>query len=116
MTKTKMIVIWGDEDILSSSIELILTARAEWKVVYISNKEDLGALIMAEGAVQPDIVIIHQECRDNPANFPLQFLQDHPTIKVISVNLENNLLDVYSKQKILVKKTSDLIEVIDNAL
>ena len=114
MAKSKMIVIWGRGDILSSSIELFLAAKADWKVVSVSNKEDLDALILAVETTQPDIVIIHRGCLDDRTNLSLQFLQDHPAIKVITINLENNAMDVYSKQKIMVKQASDLIAVIES--
>jgi DNA-binding NarL/FixJ family response regulator len=116
MAWSKMIVIWGSENILSSSIELFLADKADWKVVRISNKEDLDALILAVEATKPDIVIIHQGCHADPTNLPLQWLQDHPAIKVITISLEDNLLDVYSKQKKKVKQASDLISVIENEL
>ena len=114
MTNSKVIVMWGSEDILSSSIEHFLSAKADWKVVSISNKEDLETLILAVEPTQPDIVIIHQGCHNKPTDLPLQFLQDRAVIKVIRVSLEDNLMDVYSKQKILVTQASDLITVIEN--
>jgi DNA-binding NarL/FixJ family response regulator len=114
MPKSKMIVIWDSEDILSSSIEFLLAGKEDWKVIHISNKADLDALIRAVETTQQDIVIIQQACQNEPANLPLHLLQDHPTIKVITISLKNNLMDVYSKQKIMVKGTSDLINVIEN--
>jgi len=114
MAKSKMIVVWGGEDILSSSIELFLAAKQDWKVVRISNKKDLDAVILAVETTQPDIVIIHQECIKDQTNSALQLLKRHPAIKVITISLENNVMDVYSKKKILVKQASDLITVIEN--
>ena len=115
MTKPKKIVVWGSEDILSSSIEFFLAAKEDWNVVSISNHEDLDALISAVETTQPDIVIINQACNADLTNLPLQLLQDHPAIKVITIGLENNVMDVYSKQKVLVKQAADLITVIENA-
>lgn len=114
MTNAKMILIWGGEDILSSSIEFILSAKDDWKVVSISNQEGCGTLSMALETTQPDIVIIHQGFHHDPTQLALQLLQDHPAIKVIMINLENNVIEVYSKQKILAKEASDLITVIEN--
>jgi phosphoribosylanthranilate isomerase len=114
MAKSKMIVVWGGEDILSLSIELFLAAKQDWKVVRISNKKDLDAVILAVETTQPDIVIIHHECIKDQTNSALQLLQRHPAIKVITISLENNVMDVYSKKKILVKQVSDLITVIEN--
>jgi chemotaxis response regulator CheB len=114
MTKSKTIVIWGSEGIFGSSIERFLAAKEDWKVVSISNTEDRDALILAVETLQPDIVIIHQGFPDDLANLALQLLPNHPAIKVIMVSLENNLMDVYSKQAILAKEASDLITVIEN--
>ena len=114
MTSSKLIVIWDSEDILSSSIELFLSTKPDWQVVSTSNKAILNSLIMGVGTTNPDIVIIHQGFHNNPAIFPLQLLQDHPAIKVILISLEDNLMDIYSKQKILVRKATDLISVIEN--
>ena len=112
----RSILIWGNEDILSSSIELFLEANKNWNVVNLSNNDDLNILIQAMETMQPDIVIINQDPWNNPTNLPLEFLKDHPAIKVIIVNLENNAMEVYSKQKIIVKQASDLIAVIDNEI
>ena len=114
MAKSKIIVVWGSEDILNSSIEVFLAVKEEWKVARISNKEDLDALILAVETTQPDIVIIHQECINGPTNLPLQLLKDHAVIKVITISLENNTMEVFSKQKLMVRQASDLITVIEH--
>jgi len=114
MTEEKLILFCGGEDILSSSIEFILSTRDDWKVISISNLEGCEALRKAMETLHPDIVIIHQEFHLAPKRLMLQLLQDHPAIKVIMVSLENNMIEVYSKQNILAKETSDLITVIEN--
>ena len=114
MTKSKMIVVWGDEDILSSAIEFFLASKADWKVVNISKKDNVNALIRAVKTSQPDIVILHGGKDDCVANLPLRLLQDHSAIKVITISLENNSMEVYTRQNIWVKQPSDLISVIEN--
>ena len=114
MTKSKMIVIWDGEDILSSYIKSFLAAQEGWQVISIANKDGLVALKLAVETRQPDIVIIHQGYQNGPPNLPMQLLQDYPAIKVIAINLENNLMEIYSHQKILAKQASDLIAVIEN--
>lgn len=112
MKKQKTIVVWGREDILISSIKLFLAVQEDWTVVSITSQEELDALVLNPDAKQPDIVVIHQGCHNSPEDFPLQLLQEHPTIKVIMVSLEDNLMDVYSKQKVLLRDASDLISAI----
>lgn len=114
MTKSKLIVIWDGEDILSSYIKSFLATQEGWQVVSIANKEGLEALKLAVKTAQPDIVIIHQGYQNSSANLPMQLLQDYPAVKVIAISLENNLMEIFSKQEIWVKQVSDLIGVIEN--
>ena len=115
MTKEKLILLCGGEDILSSSIEFTLSTRDDWKVFSISNLKGCETLRKAMETLHPDIVIIHQEFHQDPKHLILQLLMDHPTIKVIMVSLENNMIEVYSKQNILAQEASDLITVIENS-
>ena len=114
MTKPKMIVVWGSEDILSAYIEYFLAAKDDWNVVSISNQEAQETLMLAVDTMQPDFVIINQPCNADLTDLPLKLLQDHPAIKVITIGLENNLMDVYSLQQVFIRQAADLIKVIDN--
>jgi len=112
--KSKKILVWGCEDILNSSIKLFLSAKEDWQVISITDKESLKSLNLAVETSHPDIVIIQQSYQNSSNKLPLQILQEHPTIKVITISLENNLMEIFSKQKLLVKQASDLIAVIEN--
>jgi len=115
MVKSKTIVMWGREDLLSSSVELFLTNQKGWEVISISNEESFNALLQAVDKMHPDVVIIHQGDRSANSSLPMQLIQDHPGLKVITLSLQDNLMEVYSKQKILVKAASDLISVVESA-
>jgi hypothetical protein len=108
-----MVVVWGGEDVLSSSIEFFLATKVDWQVISISKTKGLDALTQAVETTHPDIVIIFQECYNSSNNIPLQLLMDYPAIKVIMMNLEDNTLEVFNKQNIKVKHASDLITVIE---
>jgi len=112
----KTILIMGQEDILSYSVDHYLTHQKGWNVVSISNEEIFDELMLAVNKVNPDVVIIHQDDQTRHLNLPAILLQDHPMLKVITLNLNNNLMEVYSKQNILVKSTSDLISVVEGDL
>lgn len=114
ITKSKTVVLWGSEDILISSVESILASKKEWEVVSLSNKEDIDALIRAVETTHANIVILQQGEHSDPAFLPMQLIKALPSLKVITVNLENNSMEVFSKQKIWVKDVSDLISAFDN--
>jgi hypothetical protein len=113
MPNPKMIAIWGGDNILSSFIELILAAREEWQVVRLTSKEDLDALLLESGDALPEIIIVHQECGD-PADLPIHFMHDYPVFKVIMLNLKDNTMEVYNRQKFMVKQSSDVIFALES--
>ena len=110
--KSKTIVLWGREDLLSTSVKHILTMQNGWKVVKISNEETLDTLIKVVDEVKPDVVIIHQGDRAGDLSLPTVLLRDYPGLKMIAVSLNDNLMEVYSKQNISVTSAIDLISVI----
>jgi len=113
MKKSKKIVLWGREDLLSSSVELFLTNQKGWQVISISDEEKFETLIRAVNKVDPDVVFIHQGDRAGNSNLPMRLLQDHPDLKVITFSLQNNLMEVYGKQNIIIESASDLIAVVE---
>jgi hypothetical protein len=111
--KPKTIVLWGLDDLLSSSVEFFLTIQKGWKVINISDEEHLDAMIQTVDRVNPDVVIIHQGKQNSNLNLPPILLQNHPGLKVITVSLDNNLMEVYSKQNILVRSAADLVSAVE---
>jgi DNA-binding NarL/FixJ family response regulator len=116
MTKSKRIVLWGLEDLLSSSVESYLSHQEGWQVVNISDEKDFEALIQEIDRLHADIVIIPYPDLVGIADMPLKIFHRHPKVKVITVNLQNNILEVFGKQKIMITAASDLISVIEGDL
>ena len=111
--KSKSIVLWGREDLLSSSVELFLTNEKCWNVVSISNQESLDELIRTVDKLTPDVVIIQQGDLYSNLNLPAKLLQDHPGLRVIVINPHDNLMEVYSKQNFMATSASDLLSVVE---
>lgn len=111
--KSKTIVLWGREDLLSTSVELLLTAQKGWKVINIPIEETLDALMKAMDEVKPDIVIIPREDHADRLKLPTVLFDNYPKLKVITVSPDNNLMEVYSKQDILISSAFDLISAIE---
>jgi len=114
--KSKTIVLWGREDILSSSVELFLTKQKGWKVVNISNEENLDVLIKTMDKLKPDVVIIPQRDHADNLKLPTVLFDNHPELRVITVSPNDNSMEVYSRQNIVAKAASDLIAAIENDL
>jgi hypothetical protein len=114
MAKSKTVVLWGSEDILISSVESILSSNKEWEVVSLSKKDDIDALNQAVESSHASIVIMQQGKTCDSSLLSMQLIKDLPSLKVITVNLDDNSMEVFSKQQIWVKDVSDLISVFNN--
>jgi len=110
--KQKRILLWGRGDLLSSSVELFLTKQKEWHVFNLLNDENPETLIKKVAELCPDVVIVYRWGYAGDLNLPTNLIQGRPGLKVIAVNPENNVVEVYSKQYITVKSASDLISVV----
>jgi len=113
-TRPKAIVLWGKEDLLVSSFGYYLASQKNWQVVGISKKESIEILDQAVKETDPDFVIIRLGEYNVTTLLPMQLLQRHPSLKVITVRLENNSMEVYSKYTRETKKATDLISVLDH--
>lgn len=110
----KNIVLCGPEDLLGRAMELFLTLRGGWGVIRVLDSGRAEDLIRQVEAVQPDVVIIY---RDEPAQgggLPLQLLQSRPDLKVITLGLKNNFVEVYNRRTVWLEHTADLFAVIED--
>ena len=112
MTTPKTIMLWGQEDLLSSTLELILATQKEWRVISIANEGNCDALIQAVDKVSPDVIIFHKGSFDNNFHLPTALFKNRPNLKVITANLSNNTIEVFSKQNIKIMSSSDLISAV----
>lgn len=113
---TRKTILWGREDLLSRAVLLFLETRMDWDVIKVSSDGGVDNLIQKIERVKPDVVILCQDTVDGDSALPLRVLDEQYCLKVVSLNLENNLMQVYSKQKIIVQGVSDLLSVVESSL
>ena len=111
--KPKKILFWGQDDLLSSSVKLFLTSQQGWDVVNMPQEENPEALIQAVDEANPYVVLVHQRNCNGEPNLPIRLLENHPGLKVIVFDLGKEMMEVYSKEDVLVKSASDLIAVVE---
>ena len=112
MTIPKTIMLWGQENLLSSTLELILATQKGWRVINIASEENCDALIQAVDKVNPDVIIFHRDIFENNFHLPTALFHNHPNLKVITASLASNTMEVYSQQNIMIMSSSDLISAI----
>ncbi len=114
MEKSKTVILWGREDLFGRSVEFFLKSRSEWEVIRISDQQDFDVLAQEVERVKPDVVIIYQGNYAGELPEVTQLLQGHPGLKLITVSLENNAMEIYNMQKVWVKDIADLYSVVES--
>lgn len=113
MTKSRTVLLWGGDDLLSSSIEIFLASQAGWKVISFSEKDGFEVLEKALESTGSEIVILRAADEAKSEGLSMRLLQDHPALKVINVGFENSCLEVYTRQRVKVSQASDLISILE---
>lgn len=115
IVKPKVVVISRCESLLGCAMEYLTADEKEWMIVRVSESRDLGDLVQKVETANPNIVIISRDELDYGERLLAQLNQNCPQVeKVIFVSLSENLMEVYSKQKIQVKSVQDIFSEVDN--
>jgi len=109
---SKVIVLWGDDTVLLKSVELLLNTRETWQVVRLSDEWDDGTLIQEVKTIYPDVFILHEGTFLKKLHLVTKFVQDFPRLKVVTIKLDNNQLEIYSKKTICIRESSELLSII----
>ncbi len=116
-THPNVVVISRRESLLGRAVEYLTADEREWTILRVSENQDLGDLVQKVAEANPDIVIVSQDELDCDQRLLAQLNQDCPKVKkVILVSLSENLMEVYSKQKIQVKSVHDLFSEVENQI
>lgn len=106
-------ILWGREDVLGTAIESLLQTACGWQVIKILGDQDAGLLAREVEKAKPKIVFINKGGSTEEYPLPLHLIQDFPDLKIIVINLDNNLVEVYNKQRIWIKEASELMSIVD---
>ena len=115
-TLEKTVILWGQEDVLTKAVETLLNTRHDWKVIRLSDALDEIALAQMVEEVTPDVLIVHEGIFDGNARLLIKFVQDYSRLKIITIGLDNNKMDIYNKRTVCIKESSDLLAAIKNGV
>ena len=110
-SQVRRAILWCRDDLLSLAIGSFMKST-EWDVIRVSNDGDAENLIRQSRCVHPQVIILCRYDTDNSA-LALRLIDGQCCLKVITVGLESNQMQVYSKQCILLQGASDLLSVIE---
>jgi len=107
------IIVWGQDNLLVRAIDQILATRLTWDVTRMVNT-DIESLFQAVNSIKPEVVVL---CQVDMDDFSLAFQMIHhqPELRVITVGLENNEVNMFSRQNFILRGGSDFISVIEGS-
>lgn len=114
--KTNSVVLWGQDDLLSAAIEHLISSRPGWRVINVPADQPLTYLKEILEGLTPSILIAQQPDGPDCSEMPTMLLDALPGLKVILLSLNSNVIEVYSRERVLVESSGDLIDVIGSNL
>ena len=115
MTKSKIAILWGRNELLAQSMEFFLCAGKKWEVVKMSTETGIADLLDQTEKIQPDLIILYAGNCVNDPSLPVQLIMKQPNVKVVTMSLEDNRMQVYCKRSLMVQKVSDLLSIIEDS-
>jgi hypothetical protein len=113
-SREKTIILWGQDDVLIRAVENLLNTGGGWKVIRISDDLDEITLTQVVEEVTPDVLIVHEDAFSGDVRLLIKFVQDYSKLKIITIGLENNQMEIYNKRTVCIKQASDLLAAIKN--
>ncbi len=107
-------ILWGQDDLLAQAMEIFLTAGDNWEVIRIPVDRGIDCLIEQAKRIKPNVIILYAGNCVHNTSLPMQLIQDQPELKVVTVSLESNRMQVYSKHNFILREASDLLSIIDD--
>lgn len=113
-TSPRKIILWGGDDLLSQAVDLFLHESQSWDVTRLSSDRDVENLIQETHRINPEVVVLCREKVDEDSALPLRLINEQVCLRVVTVGLESNLMQVYSKHNVLLQGASELLSIVES--
>src|SRR5512139_511483 len=107
-------IIWGRNDLLVHAVGSFLKSR-DWEITHVSGDQDAEILLLQTKQIHPEVVILCREEADESA-LAFRLIDEQACPRVMTLGLDSNLMQVYSKQNIHLQGASDLLAILDQAI
>lgn len=114
LTTPRVIILWKDEDVLFTAIELLLSKKTGWEVTRLINNWDDDALLQLVDETRPDVFIVHEDVFIKKMYLFTRFAMEFSQLKILTLSLENNLVNLYSRCTFSIREGNDLFSIIES--
>lgn len=113
-TASRRAIVWGQDNLLVQAVSSFLKGTV-WEVFSIANDGNIEMLIQEIKNLDPEVVFLcSYRVEEEDSILPLRLIEQHPSLKIITLGLDSNLMQVYSKQKIILQGAADLLSILEN--
>ena len=109
----RTVVLWGREELLVDALERLLFHGSNWQIVRFSSDWDGETLMHELKQITPDVLIVSESVLAADGERLIRVVEECPCLKIITINLDNNLIGIYHKQTLSIKEASDLLEIVE---
>lgn len=113
VTEEKTVLVLGKENLLGSVVELLLDTVKSWKIIRLTEADGKEISVADIKKLNPEIVILCQNEQPIEIELLMQLLDECSGLKVITVGLESNSIQVYNKQRVWIKEPADFLSIVD---
>lgn len=107
----KRVLVCHHSSLVGLGVESLLAPNADLVLVNSDALSEVTLLTAIENN-QPDVVIL-EECMPYASKTLIShILVEYPNLRVITVNIRNNRLNIYQKSDVILKQASDLVNVV----
>lgn len=106
-------VLWGGEDLFGGAIEALLAGLGNWRTIRIFDERGIDSLTQENERLHPDLLILKQENIVHDIQPLLRLIRSFPDLRIITINTENNLIEIYDKHLRQIREIADLLSIID---
>ena len=103
----------GEDDLLSKSVERMLSEKAGWEVIFVSPEQLQADIYSILEDLSPDVVVNQRGNNPNTSKALSILFHSNPKLKLITITLESNVMEIYNKENILMQSAADLISAIE---
>lgn len=105
------VLICDTGQVLDLSIRDLLSAHGDIEAIHCPSSDESG-MIQAIASCQPDVVIITLCGEFTNQSFLDRLLMMHPNLCIITVNIANNWVQVFTKRNLLISRAEELVDLI----
>jgi hypothetical protein len=111
----KTIILWGQDDVLIRAVEDLLGVETGWRLIRVLDDLNEVSLARTLAHFTPDVLIVHENAFGSDIRSLLGFVQAHSQLKIITIGLQNNQMEIFNKKRVCIREASDLLAAVRNA-